>query len=420
MTKLTLSNLKTAVEGSGVAFRVRQELQPAGGPGDKIFPPTYATGDNKLKYAGETRRVAGKDVPCVLLDSVASQANRMEEALLAAWEQRQLDFPVIGVDFSGEPELADLGALTTLQAPHRIADAILRDSVAKDGKLFRDTADGQAYTNATIRNATAVYSLCPTALVFGVWDSTGPKGGLGTKFQRALTAEIVGVGASPGRKVSSRIDPLGIQANVKIYHRKDDESDWTIEPSEAKHDKKGPMVFSRKGGEGKGNPSSVNHSNIAPSVDEWAGGVTFDHAVQTVVLSLPALRKLRFVTDAKGDPLGGRAPAATSAARVALAALALAAIVHQRAQGYDLRSRCLLVASGPLNLQLLAADGTAADVALTVEEANALVAEASEVARAAGLAWQREPIKLTPAPKLAALIRRSRAEAAAGVGGEEA
>src|SRR5713226_2912063 len=118
MTNLSISRLQSLIAGDGVAFRARQRLQPGGGPGDKIFPPTYGTGDNRLKYAGETRRIDGQDVPCVLLDSVASQANRMEEALLSAWERQVLNFPVIGVDFSGESELADLGVITALQAPH--------------------------------------------------------------------------------------------------------------------------------------------------------------------------------------------------------------------------------------------------------------------------------------------------------------
>src|SRR5690606_9926298 len=148
------------VASEGVAIRVRQRLQPAGGNGDKIFPPTYATGDNKLRYAGETRRIDGQDVPSVLLDSVASQANRIEEALLASWESKKLDFPVIGVDFTGDPELADLGSVTSLQAPHRIADAILRDATSIDGKtLFRDLPEGKAFTAATAKNATAVYTL---------------------------------------------------------------------------------------------------------------------------------------------------------------------------------------------------------------------------------------------------------------------
>lgn len=412
--KFDIDVLRSLVDHAGVAIRVRQRLQPAGGVGDKVFPPTYSTGENMLKYAGEIRRINGVDVPTVLLDSVASQANRMEEALLSAWQQRKLDFPVIGVEFGDDPALADLGAITSLQAPHRIADAILRDATSLDGKaLFRDLPEGKAYTEASLRNATAVYMLCPTALIFGVWDSTGPKGGLGAKFPRALTSEIVAFGASAGRKVSSRIDPLGIQGNVPIYHRKDDETDWTIEVAEAKQEKGKPVPFSRKGSEGKGKASAVNHSNIVPSVDSFAGGVTCDYAEHTIVLSLPALRRLRFATRLDGTPLEQR-DAAERGARVALAALALAAIAHQRAQGYDLRSRCLLVPDGPLALDIVRPDGTSESSTLTVDESNALVKAAGEAARAAGLGWEREPVKLKAAPKLVALLKKSRAEAAAG------
>jgi CRISPR-associated protein Csb1 len=412
---LDLDTLGRLVADEAVAIRVRQRLQPAGGSGDKVFPPTYATGDHALKYATETRRVDGEDRPAVLLDSVASQANRIEEALLTAWEAGELHFPVIGVDFSADPQLRDLGTITTLQAPHRIADAILRDATDLDGKtLFRDLPAGRAFTDATPRNATAVYALCPTALVLGVWDSTGPRGGLGTKFGRALTSEIVAIGVASGRKVASRIDPLGIGGHVPVYHRKDDEHDWTIDPGQAKTDAKGkPIPFSRRGAEGKGRPSSVNHSSIAPTIDDLAGGVTFDYAVQTIVLSFPALRRLRFVTDLDGRPLANR-PAAERAARLALAALAVAGIVHQRAQGFDLRSRCVLVPDGALALELVHGDGSTETATLDIAGANALAREAHEIARAAGMGWEREPLKLKPAPKLVALVKRSRAEAAAG------
>lgn len=88
MTELSYASLRTLVAADGVAIRVRQRLQPAGGAGDKVFPPTYATDDRTLKYAVESRRIEGRDVPCVLLDSVASRANRIEESLLDAWELR--------------------------------------------------------------------------------------------------------------------------------------------------------------------------------------------------------------------------------------------------------------------------------------------------------------------------------------------
>ena len=79
---LTLEDLNRAVVGRAAAFRSRATLQPAGGPGDKVFPPTYAG----AVYATEKRRFPDRDEPvdCVLLDSVQSQANRMEEALQQA------------------------------------------------------------------------------------------------------------------------------------------------------------------------------------------------------------------------------------------------------------------------------------------------------------------------------------------------
>lgn len=419
--ELTLSVLRDAVAGGAAAIRCVVRLQPAGGKGDKVFPPTYATGDKATtRYAFEDRRIDGQSVKTVLLDSVASQANRIEESLQAAWEEERLSFPVITVDFSREQAIADLDTISVLQAPHRIADALLRDSLdAKDKKTrFRDTTIGKAYTDATVRNATAVHLYCPTALIFGVWDSTGPKGGLGSKFQRALVSEIVGIGAEPGVKTASRLDPAGIQANVPVYHGKDDPEDWTANEGLALTKGSKPVPFSRKGAEGKGKPSAVNHSNVAPSIEDKAGGVTLDYALQTTVLSLPALRKLRFPSDGSGKPLSGAQRAeAEIDVRTALAALAIAGVAEQRTRGYDLRSRSLLVPEDgqPLSFELVPADGGAGEHhSLGTDAAAKLVAAAASAAAEAGFAWQRVPLELVPAPKLSDLIRESRKRAAEG------
>lgn len=204
MSQVDLSLLQNAVGGPAAAIRVRTKLQPAGGSGDKIFPPTYAGG----VYATEKRRVDnGEPVDCVLVDSVQSQANRFEEALLFAHDEERLAFPVIGVDFT--EHFPDIGLITALEAPHRIADAILRDS-QWDGVDFRDTREGKAFEEANIRNATALYQLCPTALIFGMWNSTRLDNRPGEKFARALVSEVIGVNAVSGVKTQSRIDPLQI------------------------------------------------------------------------------------------------------------------------------------------------------------------------------------------------------------------
>jgi CRISPR-associated protein Csb1 len=329
MQELTYDILRKAVDQGVAAVRSVSKLQPAGGVGDKIFPPTYVKeGQAPTKYAMETRRVDGAEVQTVLLDSVASQANRMEEALLEGWRRKSLEFPVVQVDFSGEQGLEDLEQLTALQAPHRIADAILRDSLL-DGVPFRHTSIGQAFTEARVSHATAMYRYCPTALVFGVWDSTGPKGGLGAKFQRALVSEIVGINAVAGVKVASRIDPLGIEKKAGVvYKAKDPAEEWTLDEAKAEKAKGGKAVpFVRGGKKEGGSPAALNHGNIPPSIDAEAGGVTIDYALQTAVLSLPALRRLRFTESTADTPIEpAQRDEAELNARTVLAALALCAL----------------------------------------------------------------------------------------------
>ncbi|MBX3261349.1 MAG: type I-U CRISPR-associated protein Cas7 [Labilithrix sp.] len=417
MASLSLDDLTKAVSGGAAAIRTLTRLEPAGGPNDKVFPPTYVKERNaETKYAMEKRRVDGREVQTVLLDSVASQANRFEDALAEGWRRRELALPVVQVDFSKEAGLEDLEQITALHAPHRIADALLRDSLL-EGVPFRQTATGKEITDAKPTHATAIYKYCPTALVFGVWDSTGPKGGLGAKFQRCLVSEIVGVDVITGVKTASRIDPAGIQTKAgPVYKHKDPSQDWTVDEGEA--EKKGgkPVEFSRStGGDGKkGSPSAINHGNIPPSIETDAGGVTMSHAVQTTVLTLAGLRRLRFQTSCAGERIPNESrDAAEVAARTALAALALTAIVYQRENDYDLRSRSTLVATGPLVFEVVGRDGgEPARFSLTKDEAAKLLKDAESAARKHGLGWDAVPITLVPAPKLAGLIRKSREVAA--------
>jgi CRISPR-associated protein Csb1 len=103
MSTLTLDRLRGAVAKDAAIRRV-QKLQPVGGPGDKIFPPTYPgeRSTDPARHVFETRRLDGKDVRCVLIDSVQSQANRLEEALLAAMRAGRVAMPYITVEFKGQ------------------------------------------------------------------------------------------------------------------------------------------------------------------------------------------------------------------------------------------------------------------------------------------------------------------------------
>lgn len=401
---LTIGRLRAAVAGSAAAFRSRRRLQPAGGEGDKVFPPTFAG----AVYATEKRRLPGRAEPvdCVLLDSVQSQANRMEHALQNAYNVGDIAIPMLQVDFTPNGPTGDLaaderagrlidaiGQISSLQAPHRIADAILRDSQL-DGVDFRKSEKGKLLDTASLLNATPVYRLCPTALVFGMWDSTGPKGGLGPKFERAMVSEVVGIGAENGDLLRGvRRDPLEIRAAVKVKKNEKDKS-YVVADGETK---------------GVVSPSEVNHSSVpfpkdrdTKTGDNLYSGVTIEYAEQTTTLSLICLRRLRF-------PVGGQqSDAADEAARTVLAALGLCAATLAFEYGLGLRSRCLLWPESPMEWELLTTPGQAPErFALTSVEATALLQSAIEDAREANVAWEDEPITLTPSERLLKLVRLS-------------
>lgn len=385
---LTYQVLREALD-SHAAFRRIQRLQPAGGAGDKIFPPTYpgAGSNDPARHAKEKRRINGQDVECVLIDSVQSQANRLEEVLLNLIRAGTIKVPHVSVDFSGQKsgktEIGDLGAITSLDAPHRIFDAIIRDSEIK-GTKFTDTDHYEQLVRAKPANALKVFELSPTSLVFGVWNSTGEGGGLGAKFTRCVTSEIVGIGAVEGQKGAVRIDPLGVRATVKVVG--------------------GPLewkIASGQKGEKSARPSEVNHSNIISNL--IPGGVTTDYAQHTAVITCAGLRRLKF--PGTKDETAGRA---------VLAALALVALTGQDKMGYALRSRCDLICEGQAPFEVVRSDGSVEQVDLNLDVAISLLGETVSKAKEAGFPWESEPIRLVPQRRLVDLVALSRAKALTG------
>lgn len=414
---LTLKRLNEAVKGTAAAFRCRTELQPAGGSGDKVFPPTYSG----AAYARELRRLPGHEDPveCVLLDSVQSQANRMEEALQHAVDEGRVRIPVIEVDFSGAGLPVEIKKVTSLQAPHRIADAILRDSYLGD-QPFRKSELGRRIDTVSLSYATPLYELCPTALIFGMWDSTGPKGGMGAKFARALVSEIVGIDAVYGVKTSSRIDPLQIMLKAGPLYKNANQEDigWILDDTAAVKEKGKSLMLGKEG-----KPSEANHGNVTPSISEIdretglpkAGGVTIRSAEQMSVLSLPALRRLNFPLDA-----GGMDQSVNEAGRTVLAALGLCALALAAEKGFDLRSRCLLWPGETPVFEILDKPGSeSSKVSIDGDAAIKLLNEAVAAAEKLGLKWRQEPLVLKPSPQLVALVRRSQELAAQQAGDAE-
>jgi CRISPR-associated protein Csb1 len=386
---LTYQILRDAIDGTGAAFRCVTEYQPAGGPGDKIFPPTYA----RAEYATEKRLIQGELIDCVLLDSVQSQANRMEIALRDSWWAKKIKLPVIEIDFSKSGIPSEIGqnwTITTLDAPHRLADALFRDSVLEDDTPFRTSDYAKRWGAAKPHNATALLELCPTALLFGMWGSPiGP--GKDGKFSRLIVSEIIGYRATPGVRTSSRIDPAQIvKAAGPLY--KDKNGYWTLQESDAVPNKDGKKVTD--------DPSDWNHGNIPPNIEK-NGGVTIEKAIQTTVLSLLALRRLRFSVDVKREEFSN------SAARTYLAALGILGATLAREQGCDLRSRCVLVPTQTFKWEMLdKPDSPLREYVVNTKQAQSLYNEAYELAEKLKFKFI-DKLTLRPSKQLAELITRS-------------
>lgn len=371
---------------SAAGLRLRLRLQPLYGPGEIIFPCTVAGG----KYQSSKRRIPGypESVDCTILDSVQSQANRMEDALLADIRAGNISLPHVVTDFSAVEGLQKtIGAITCFEAPHRIFDAIIRDSVDTSGKHFPFTAEGKAAISANSRNASALFEISPSSLLFGSWDSTGVSGGLGEKYTRCVVSELVAVNTERAIRAGTRIDPLNSAGQI----------DPTTILKSTKDNMWEDLAKNRK----IKKPSELNHSSVpweGGSDKEPHGGVTCDYIQQSTTISLPALRQLGFPIENTERSL---------AAQTVLAAIALHAAALNVERGWHLRSRCDLTLDDAQTLTWEIIGSTTEAIALPATVTRQLLLDSIAAAKKTGLAWRDEPIRLKPSNALAALVTKS-------------
>ena len=413
---LTYDVLHEAVTGAANVLRSRVRLQPAAGHSTKTNPPTFdgAQGDNNAdtaRYLTEQRLIDGERVNCIVYDTVASQANRCELAQLDAYADDRVVFPFVEADFSdpagGAPDYLGIrgGLLSSLEAPHRVADAVFRDCTI-DGTAFRDTVEGRALFASSPLDATAMYRTAPHVLILGEWDSHGGDASRGHKFARLATSEIVAVNTVVGVGSRSRVDPMRFE-KTQIYQADPaktgpGEPGWTVDAAKARHDTKDRPelhpVFKK--------PSELGLGNVTPSLD-GPSGATFEYAEHSTVVALNQIRCLRFP---------GHPGDAVARARAVLAVLALAGAVLRDAGGHALRSGCDLLAESAAVWELADGFGLVRRFApVSPEEVCALVAEAAEAAALAGLGWDAAPLTLTPTEALRQAARK-RKEILAAVG----
>ena len=359
------------LQSDDAAIRIRAEYEPQAGPGAKVFPPTYME-SNGTRYHFERRwSPEGTPVEVVVLDSYQSQANRCEAALDRVADR--LGLPRLLMRFIHDDVTIEL---SNLAAPHRSRDAYFLDSKV-DGTPFDATPVGMELDRASIDDLTPFLAYVPTDLVYGVWDSHRGKR-LALKFARSYTSEMLGWEPERGKRAATKGDPLNLPGGDKVSTR-----EWR------------PLGTSVNSKKDQSKLSDLGHGMVPNQPNESIGGVAVRSISRLGVLSLTGLARLRF-----------RDEAVNRAGRTALAALALAGDrLAFGGAGIHLRSGSDLVLRNE-SLEWVQRGARTEPLDLSRDDAVQLVDLARERLAAAGVAWQAEPVVVSPSGPLAEVIRK--------------
>lgn len=181
-----------------VAIVLREYLRPAAGYDTPIFPPTFAmrpTLQQRHPYNIDVLRNEGSNI--CLIDSVASQANRLEP-IFDEFDPRVVRKVTVKVT-SGKKKEDQTRSL--LQIGHRVADAVVRFSDKADqvAKALKEHEDG---------NSIALAKDFATSLVFGAWNSRDA----GEKVPRVFQSTIRATDVEPLTRASQYVPPFNYKA----------------------------------------------------------------------------------------------------------------------------------------------------------------------------------------------------------------
>jgi CRISPR-associated protein Csb1 len=299
----------------------REYLTPVEGRDGVFFPPTFAAAENSKEFPGGYNiNDLGNDENVCLVDSVGSQANRIEP-MFASGPYAAL-VPQLVVE-AGEKKVS------ILEAGHRAGDAIVRCTELKDAlqKAFQELKKG---------NAVPLAKLAPTSLVFGVWDSRDTQ----AKAPRLLAATIRAFNVARLTR-SAQYNPAVEYVEAGLL--------------EVTEDKDALKAYSERGF--RHVPASATHGGVIAKGD----------IRREVTLHLAALRLLRGTTNEE-----------TTKLRAYLLGLALVAFTRP-AVGF-LRQGCNLVLDPDKKpvTNLVFPDGRRADSGLTHDTALAFAKRAAE------------------------------------------
>lgn len=286
-----------------VSITLTEVLEPSGGPGTVIFPPTYARRGGDHPYAisefrsdlgPEAAAAQGLEANICDLDSVGSQANRMEPAFAEPPLNSLVPQRVIK---------AGTATVNLLEIGHRVADGAVRFSALAEGAAKAMAA------LATEQDATALARLAPTSLIFGFWDSRDSMLRRPRMVNSTIRATNVAV-----LKRSAQFNPAFDPAGLNLAEAAD------LQSAPAQDEK---------------DPLSQEGMRSAPAVDTHGGVRVFGRIIRRTEINLVALRSLAAVKAGKID-----APETLKLRRYLLG---LSLVAGRVQNAYDLRQGCLLV-----------------------------------------------------------------------------
>ena len=369
-------------------IRIDTELEPLSGPGGRVKPAVYEGGT----YQMDRRWASPADeapTQVIVIDNVPSQANRLEEALRR--HRESIKVPELVLDLS---DIGNLPAhlprrLSSLEFPHRNADAYLRD--ARLGEVdFTRTDLGQAIFGATPQACGPLMAWFPQALLYGFWQSHLGKKRQNTKHARAWVSEIVGwsPAATDTKVLGLKGDALNLNTDETITSNPDDRMKWDI-----------GKVEKVEGGK-RDKLSEIGHGQVPFMGDEAAAAaVSFARVTQRATVSFAQLRRISLGPNHSAD--------ADAAARALLVALGLHAHVLAFGRGFALRSGAELRPNA-IATTWLGGNGDEARTAGDAEATLALLRGALTHAGSTGVpldGWDKPALKLTPKDNLRTAIR---------------
>ncbi len=292
--RLEPEDFSNLVNDNGPAAIVMvRELEPVEGREAWIFPPTFARSESDEDSDGESKGGyqiddlgAGRNV--CLLDSIGSQANRMEPIFKDETYKSLVPQVTVKMDGENRLNLLDLG--------HRAADAAIRftDKGEDLFKAFRALSDSN--------DCTELARIAPTSLVFGVWDSRGTQ----VKTPRIVRSIIRAYDVKEARRSATYRASYDYVANDLINE---------------KFDK----------GSGKKNALSQEGFKYSLATDTHGGVMVLGSIKQEAIINLVSLRSLS--NDSK--------------VRCYLLGLALLSLSYRDQRCFNLREGCLLKAKSP-------------------------------------------------------------------------